>query len=107
MNRLPRVLQNEIWEYVRGDKTFWRRRFNATLDDVSTDYSTVIKDVDLGLFNVRIYARLRQNAYSVTKWRGEKLLWEETLVRSEIGLKAARRLFDNTIDQIYDESNSE
>jgi hypothetical protein len=26
MNRLPKVLQNEIWEYVRGDRKFWQRR---------------------------------------------------------------------------------
>jgi len=25
MNRLPQVLQNEIWEYVRGDRAFWKQ----------------------------------------------------------------------------------
>jgi hypothetical protein len=27
MNRLPKVLQNEIWEYVRGDRAYWMRQF--------------------------------------------------------------------------------
>jgi hypothetical protein len=24
MDRLPKVLQNEIWEYVRGDRAYWK-----------------------------------------------------------------------------------
>lgn len=27
MNRLPKVLQNEIWEYIRGDRAFWKMHF--------------------------------------------------------------------------------
>jgi hypothetical protein len=29
MNRLPKVLQNEIWEYVRGDRAYWKQAFSA------------------------------------------------------------------------------
>jgi hypothetical protein len=31
MNRLPKVLQNEIWEYVRGDRAYWKRQFKQTV----------------------------------------------------------------------------
>jgi hypothetical protein len=34
MNNLPSVLQREIWEYVRGDRTFWRRKFQQCLDEL-------------------------------------------------------------------------
>jgi hypothetical protein len=27
MDRLPVVLQNEIWEYVRGDRAYWKQKF--------------------------------------------------------------------------------
>jgi hypothetical protein len=37
MNRLPRVLQNEIWEYVRGDRAFWRNLH----EDVMTELDAV------------------------------------------------------------------
>jgi hypothetical protein len=31
MNRLPAVLQKEIWEYVRGDRAHWKFQFRACL----------------------------------------------------------------------------
>jgi hypothetical protein len=34
MNRLPRVLQNEIWEYVRGDRKFWRNKIENVVDEL-------------------------------------------------------------------------
>jgi hypothetical protein len=34
MDQLPRVLQNEIWEYVRGDRTYWKQQFNPILSIV-------------------------------------------------------------------------
>jgi hypothetical protein len=34
MNRLPSVLQKEIWEYVRGDRAFWKQQFESCLDGV-------------------------------------------------------------------------
>jgi hypothetical protein len=33
MNRLPQVLQNEIWEYVRGDRAFWKTRHQAIINE--------------------------------------------------------------------------
>jgi hypothetical protein len=32
MNRLPAVLQREIWEYVRGDRAFWKGQFELVID---------------------------------------------------------------------------
>jgi hypothetical protein len=34
MNRLPKVLQTEIWEYVRGDRKFWMTRFKEVMEDL-------------------------------------------------------------------------
>jgi hypothetical protein len=34
MNRLPKVLQNEIWEYVRGDRAYWKQTLTESLDSV-------------------------------------------------------------------------
>jgi hypothetical protein len=34
MDRLPRVLQNEIWEYVRGDRTFWKTKHKLVIDHI-------------------------------------------------------------------------
>jgi hypothetical protein len=34
MNQLPQVLQKEIWEYVRGDRTFWKQQFQKAADHV-------------------------------------------------------------------------
>lgn len=31
MNRLPKVLQNEIWEYVHGDRAYWRNEFRHVM----------------------------------------------------------------------------
>jgi hypothetical protein len=32
MDRLPRVLQTEIWEYVRGDRAYWKAQHQQTVD---------------------------------------------------------------------------
>jgi hypothetical protein len=32
MNQLPKVLQNEIWEYVRGDRAYWKQQFTNVLN---------------------------------------------------------------------------
>jgi hypothetical protein len=32
MNRLPKVLQNEIWEYVRGDRAYWKQTFTNMIN---------------------------------------------------------------------------
>jgi hypothetical protein len=34
MNRLPSVLKNEIWEYVRGDRTFWKLCMNHVVAEL-------------------------------------------------------------------------
>lgn len=31
MNRLPAVLQKEIWEYVRGDSKYWKQQFSKVV----------------------------------------------------------------------------
>jgi hypothetical protein len=33
MDRLPRVLQNEIWEYVHGDRPFFKQQFKRTMTE--------------------------------------------------------------------------
>jgi hypothetical protein len=37
MNRLPAVLQNEIWEYVQGDRTYWKHEFLAVMEELRSD----------------------------------------------------------------------
>jgi hypothetical protein len=32
MNRLPAVLQKEIWEYVRGDRAFWKTQYQNVIN---------------------------------------------------------------------------
>jgi hypothetical protein len=39
MDRLPKVLQNEIWEYVRGDRAHWKDNFTKTIKDTRLDGS--------------------------------------------------------------------
>jgi hypothetical protein len=34
MNRLPTVIQCEIWEFVRGDRTFWKTRYETVLSSL-------------------------------------------------------------------------
>ena len=31
MNHLPKVLRNEIWEYVRGNRAFWKYQYKKTM----------------------------------------------------------------------------
>jgi hypothetical protein len=37
MDRLPAVLQNEIWDYVQGDRAYWKRKFSFHVQDQLTD----------------------------------------------------------------------
>jgi hypothetical protein len=34
MNRLPAVLQKEIWEYVHGDRAFWKTQYELVLESL-------------------------------------------------------------------------
>jgi hypothetical protein len=34
MDRLPSVLQKEIWEYVRGDRAYWKQQFSNVVAKV-------------------------------------------------------------------------
>jgi hypothetical protein len=40
MNRLPKVLQREISEYVRGDQTHWRSQFRRVIDDLDNPWKS-------------------------------------------------------------------
>jgi hypothetical protein len=33
MNNLPQVLQNEIWDYVRGDRAYWKQLHSAIVNE--------------------------------------------------------------------------
>jgi hypothetical protein len=35
MDRLPKVLQNEIWEYVRGDRAYWKQQFQPVIHNLT------------------------------------------------------------------------
>jgi hypothetical protein len=40
MDRLPQVMQKEIWEYVHGDRKYWQQRqFRLVLAELSTSNS--------------------------------------------------------------------
>jgi hypothetical protein len=34
MDQLPQVLQKEIWEYVRGDRAFWKSQYELVVDSL-------------------------------------------------------------------------
>jgi hypothetical protein len=34
MNRLPKVLQNEVCEYVHGDRAHWKRQFKVPMREL-------------------------------------------------------------------------
>jgi hypothetical protein len=34
MNRLPKVLQNEVWEYVHGDRVYWKQQFKLPMREL-------------------------------------------------------------------------
>jgi hypothetical protein len=38
MNRLPSVLRKEIWEYVRGDRTCWKNKFDMVMAELSVNF---------------------------------------------------------------------
>jgi hypothetical protein len=33
MNRLPTVLQKDIWDHVHGDRAYWKTRFDHAVDE--------------------------------------------------------------------------
>jgi hypothetical protein len=37
MDQLPAVLQKEIWEYVRGDRAFWKEQFSKVVSGILPD----------------------------------------------------------------------
>jgi hypothetical protein len=43
MDRLPQVLQNEIWEYIRGDRKFWKDRFKVVVAELDVHHAYWIK----------------------------------------------------------------
>jgi hypothetical protein len=48
MNRLPKVLQTEIREYVRGDRAHWRNQFNVTMAELSCNFLRWLENQYLG-----------------------------------------------------------
>jgi hypothetical protein len=63
MNRLPRVLQNEIWEYVRGDRAFWKEfhkhavvwAIKTERDCLRDDRKYIKRSRLFGSYQIRIY----------------------------------------------------
>jgi hypothetical protein len=41
MNKLPSVIQKEIWEYVRGDKTYWKSQLEPVIDQLEAHIDTI------------------------------------------------------------------
>jgi hypothetical protein len=39
MDKLPQVLQKEIWEYVRGDREYWKVQYNIVMLELRLDIS--------------------------------------------------------------------
>lgn len=46
IKQLPQVLQNEIWEYVRGDRTYWKQQFKPILKIVKFINQDLIQQCD-------------------------------------------------------------
>jgi hypothetical protein len=61
MNGLPRVLQNEIWEYVHGDRAYWRNQFKVQVTPAITTgftfqkgWKTIQRSALFGPFQIRL-----------------------------------------------------
>ena len=37
MNKLPRVLQNEIYEFARGDRKYWKQQMSIAISNTNND----------------------------------------------------------------------
>jgi hypothetical protein len=48
MNRLPQVLQNEIWEYVRGDRAYWKQQFSSLVNQFFPAVRDIIPQYTIG-----------------------------------------------------------
>lgn len=48
MNRLPAVLQKEIWEYVHGDRPFWKQQLNMVMAELSVNFMRWLEDQYIG-----------------------------------------------------------
>jgi hypothetical protein len=76
MDRLPKVLQNEIWEYVRGDKTFWRQSFKCAIYDLDwTGHSVPIQIKSInGQFDVQLVHEERPKTFAVIIFKNRRLV---------------------------------
>lgn len=61
IKQLPRVLQDEIWEYVRGDRAYWTQQFKLQVNpSITTGFTfqgrwyCVKKSKHFGPFQIRL-----------------------------------------------------
>jgi hypothetical protein len=56
MNKLPQVLQKEIWEYVRGDREYWKIQHDIVVLGLRLDShkTHVTHGYDCGKFAIEI-----------------------------------------------------
>lgn len=84
MNHLPKVLQNEIWEYVHGDRAYWKTQFGNVMEQLEQIIES-IEDEIYDRFNIsslrsktktsgivanaRCQLNWRNQPFSVLSWR--------------------------------------
>jgi hypothetical protein len=45
MNQLPTVLQKEIWEYVRGDRAYWKQQFDEIVTVIGWHFVRISRPI--------------------------------------------------------------
>jgi hypothetical protein len=87
MNRLPAVLQKEIWEYVRGDRAYWRTQFTNVMEQLEQIIELIEDEFHDGVNMSSWQSRtsgIVANAKSRLNWRLEPfpvLSWRRFLSR--------------------------
>jgi hypothetical protein len=113
MNELPQVLQKEIWEYVHGDRAYWKQQFNTVLKVVihinqhlrkqvdrcrHADVEVAraeIGDVSVGLrkweWGGDTVATCNQRTHEINEWRGLEFEEAVKLFYEKVEIEAINR----------------
>jgi hypothetical protein len=70
MNELPRVLQNEIWEYVRGDRAFWKKQYASAVEWIWDRRRCVEISKPVGDATIRLLEFRPADSFSVVLFEG-------------------------------------
>jgi hypothetical protein len=67
MDTLPAAIQKEIWEYVRGDRAFWRGRFADVVNSLEPESKT-LEQFAIGSWTVNLSLHKKRKMYTVSRY---------------------------------------